>query len=208
MKIFLLDLDEEMTRSWQARFNDIEEVEVVNSEFCSFMKEHINDIAAVVSAANSFGLMDGGLDGAYIRFFGKELQDAVQSKLIEEYLGEQPVGSSMIVDIPGFPGKKLIHTPTMRIPQPILDPRIVYICTRSALVTAYKNNDGTVLLPAFGHLTGRLSSEIVSSLMEKAYRDVIGRISDSSANSWEDVHGKHFGGLDDDLIAFFRECRI
>ena len=40
--------------------------------------------------------------------------------------------------IPGY-NKKVLHTPTMRIPQPILDPRIIYTATRSTLVEVIKN---------------------------------------------------------------------
>ncbi|MCR5323638.1 MAG: macro domain-containing protein [Lachnospiraceae bacterium] len=203
MKIVLIDLDKEMIKAWEEKFSQYTDVQIVNVEFGEYMKGHLDEIDAVVSAANSFVLMDGGLDAAYIRTFGKELQNAVQEKLMTEYFGEQPVGSSMIVAIPGYAGKWLIHTPTMRVPQPILDPRIVYSCTRSSLVMALKNDIGTILLPAFGHLTGRIKSSVVASLMEKAYRDVLNRMTDISFNNWQSVQLDHFGGFEDDLREFF-----
>ena len=52
---------------------------------------------AIVSPANSFGYMDGGVDLAYSRFFGFELQDRLQAYLHEHYFGELPVGSAVII---------------------------------------------------------------------------------------------------------------
>lgn len=36
----------------------------------------------MVSAANSFGLMDGGVDGAITMFFGDQLQKRVQKHIV------------------------------------------------------------------------------------------------------------------------------
>ena len=67
----------------------------------------------------------------------------LQKVIIHEHMGEQPVGSSFIVDILGE-GKILIHTPTMKI----IDPYVVFTCTRSALVEAIKAGSKAVMLPA------------------------------------------------------------
>ena len=45
----------------------------------------------MVSAANSFGLMDGGVDLAITNFFGVDLMDRVQAHILRDYLGEQPI---------------------------------------------------------------------------------------------------------------------
>ncbi len=52
----------------------------------------------MVSAANSFGLMDGGVDAAITTFFGSQLQARVQNHILREYLGEQPVGSAFVIE--------------------------------------------------------------------------------------------------------------
>ena len=67
----------------------------------------------MVSAANSFGLMDGGVDLAITRFFGEPLMQRIQTRILEEYLGEQPVGTSLIVET-GHPAHPFVaHTPTL-----------------------------------------------------------------------------------------------
>lgn len=74
----------------------------------------------------------------------------------------------------------------MRIPQPILDPRIIYTATRSTLVEAIKNQIFTITLPAFGHLTGNVKSEIVAQYMRMAYDDV-------KKNTSRDIFYKYVG---------------
>lgn len=200
MKIYLVDLDSRMTNCWERDFEEVTDVEVVNGDMQEFLDNH-KDVDTIVSAANSFGLMDGGLDAVYVRYFGERLQTAVLERIREEHLGEQPVGSSMILEIPGTEGKQLIHTPSMRTPQPIIDPRVVYTCTRSALVIAMKNKAKAIVLPAFGHLTGRVKAELVSNLMYRAYEDVCRRSGEHFVNSWEEV--KEECNIDDVLLEYF-----
>ncbi|EJB4474161.1 hypothetical protein MT082_003968, partial [Salmonella enterica] len=38
--------------------------------------------------AETFGLMDGGVDAAITAYFGSQLQERVQQNIIREYLGE------------------------------------------------------------------------------------------------------------------------
>lgn len=171
MMIYLMDADSRMTACWQRDFEKEKDVRIVNQDFMEFMDSH-PEIDCLASAGNSFGLMTGGLDGAYLAYFGTDLQMAVQKKIREEHLGEQPVGTSLFVEIPHFEPLGLIHTPSMRIPQPVIDPRIIYSCMRSTLVMAVRQNREQIMIPAFGHLTGRVKAEIVSELMYRAYLDV------------------------------------
>lgn len=88
-------------------------------------------MAGIVSPVNSFGLLTGGLDKALRDYFGKALQEAVREHIKNEWFWEQTMGTSMAVDIQGFPSKKLLHMPTMRTPLKITDALIVYSCMRS-----------------------------------------------------------------------------
>lgn len=195
--IHLVDVDNRMIRAWEQKFFDEGNVRIVNMDVVEFLEKN-STIDGVVSAANSFGIMTGGLDAAYIQYFGSELQEAVQRKIAEEYFGEQPVGSSIAVKIPKHPGFLLIHTPSMRTPQPIIDPRIVYSCTRTALVEAIRCGVKNLILPAFGHLTGRVPADIVSELMCRAYQDVFYNNAKVHGNSFDGITG-----IDDVLIGHF-----
>ena len=76
----------------------------------------------------------------------------------------------------------------MRIPQPILDPRIIYTATRSTLVEVIKNR----FLQSHclrGHLTGNVKSEIVAKYMRMAYDDIKKTLEcQSYANKWGDIY--------------------
>jgi hypothetical protein len=54
-------------------------------------------VDAVVSPANSFGFMDGGVDWAYLQFFGMELQTRVQMVIRLQKFQELLVGSAVVV---------------------------------------------------------------------------------------------------------------
>lgn len=175
MNIYLLDCDRDMTESWIYYFdgnNTEDNIYAVCEEFSSFMKKH-DEIDAVVSPANAFGIMTGGYDLAITEYFGTELMRKVQKKIINEWHGEQPVGSSISVEIPNSKnGCILIHTPTMRLPERIVDNRIPYYCMRSSLIEAEKNHVKNIVIPAFGRCTGRLSSDDVAIMMFSAYLQI------------------------------------
>lgn len=181
MEIILLDNKREMCDAWEKYFGEFEGVKII----CEFLEfANLDDVDCYVSPANSYGLMDGGYDKALTMLFGVELQRRVQDYIISNLYGEQQVGSSIIVDIPGEK-KKLIHTPTMRVPARITDPEVIYTSMRSTLICALKNNVKKIVIPAFGGATGRLAPDVVAEEMFKAYFQVF-KIN-INIHSWEDL---------------------
>ncbi len=181
MKIILLDRKRQMCEAWNKYFKGFKDVEVVydNIEYYD-----LTNVDCLVSPANSYGLMDGGYDLALTRLFGDELQTAVQNYIIDNLYGEQQVSSSIIVDIPNT-NKKLIHTPTMRIPSPIVDSEVAYTSMRSTLICALKNNIQTIIIPAFGGDTGMLDMHTIARKMFKAYIQIFK--ANINVHSWRDV---------------------
>jgi len=184
-KIYLLDRNKAMTDAWKKDFAGCEGVEIHHMDFKDFMDTHPS-ADGVVSPANSMGLMDGGYDKAISDYFSRDLHEAVQKELIRVHFGEQPVGSCMTVKIP-HTDKLLLHTPSMRTPEVIIDPRVIYTCTRSTLVAAMQNNVKEVVMPAFGGLTGRLPVDVISQFMRLAYDDILDRIDDQRFNTWRNI---------------------
>lgn len=170
MKIILLDRSLTMVAYWQEAFVGTD-VECICDDFAAFMDRCGNEVDCVVSPGNSYGLMDGGYDLALTRYFGDKLPLAVQAYIRDYYHGEQPVGASFLVSIPGS-SKHLIHTPTMRIPSPIYDSMVVYNAMRSTLLEAKRHNVKTILIPAFGGKCGRLSKDVIAGMMRRAYNQI------------------------------------
>lgn len=183
MKIYLLDINKNMTDAWEKYFHPLKNIEIVNEDFAAFMDKHPN-IEAVVSPANSFGLMDGGYDKAITDYFGEELMKDVQRTIMLKWYGEQPVGTSITVPIRGriVPDKKhglmakkyavLIHTPSMRTPERIIDSRIIYQCMRTTLIEAMKQEVDSIVIPAFGGLTGKVPCDVIAKMMFLAYKQI------------------------------------
>jgi hypothetical protein len=60
MKLILFDINTELTLEWAKQFNGVGGVTVDNSPLDSVIGLGVD---ALVSPANSFGYMDGGIDG-------------------------------------------------------------------------------------------------------------------------------------------------
>jgi uroporphyrinogen-III synthase len=114
LKLILVAPHASLYAAFQEQFDRFVDVAIVNNYF-----EWVKEFDCLVSPANSFGMMDGGMDAAIIKFFGKSLMDRVQQRIVDDYLGEQPVGTSFIIETGHCKHPFLAHTPTMRVPMTI-----------------------------------------------------------------------------------------
>jgi len=109
--------------------------------------EELNNFDCMVSAANSFGLMDGGVDAAITQFFGDQVEMRVQQHILRYYDGEQPVGTSFV--IPTFHNNHpyLAHTPTLRVPYSIQQTDNVYLAMKAMLRAVADHNERALMNP-------------------------------------------------------------
>jgi len=187
--VFLLDINPNMTKEWEKCFMNEGNVQVVCEDFECFMRKHHENIA-IVSPANSYGIMDGGYDGAITEYFGDSVQKQVQKMIQEQYLGEQPVGTVLVISIDKEKKIKLLHIPTMKVPEPIIDTQIIYNCMRQAIVTAMMDdNIENIVIPAFGALTGQVPADIVAKQMYAAFLQIKMQIENDNprTESWNNV---------------------
>jgi O-acetyl-ADP-ribose deacetylase (regulator of RNase III) len=80
---------------------------------------------AVVSPANSFGWMRGGIDALYAHMF-PSIEQHVRSAVLAYHGGELPVGQAVIVPTDAAAPAWLISAPTMRQPGELLPPDTVH----------------------------------------------------------------------------------
>ena len=153
---------------WSAR--DTPEVEIHLGSF-----ESIPSFDCVATAGNSFGLMDAGMDLAVLKFFGPQIQEKIQRRILDDYCGEQPVGTAFLVETGRSDHPYVAHAPTMRIPMNIAGTDHVYLATWATLLAVRQHNRTTQLkietlvCPAFGAGTGGIAGVEVGFQMKLAW---------------------------------------
>lgn len=174
MKLILVAPNSSLCEAFQKHFRYLPNVEIVNNYF-----EWLPEFDCMVSPANSFGLMDGGIDAAIIRFFGHSLMEKVQQRILEEYLGEQPLGTSLIVET-GHPKHPfLAHTPTMRVPMLIAGTHNPYLAMWAMLLAVRHHNRyakqkiNSIACPGLGTGIGRMPYTEAARQMALAYENFL-----------------------------------
>lgn len=174
MKLILVDPNLAMCEAWIEYFDGLPDVEIVNKGF-----EKLPEYDCMVSAANSFGIMDGGVDLAISYYFGWQLMERVQKRILSEFLGEQPVGTSIIVDTNHKEHPFLAHTPTMRVPMDISHTDNVYLAMWAMLLAVHNHNlinehkINTVACPGLGTGYGRVPFREAARQMALAYKNCL-----------------------------------
>ncbi len=163
-EISLVDLNSELVSEWRRR---IDFARVAEEDIFATMAD------AVVSPANSFGFMDGGIDLAYSEEFGWEVEETLQEIIRNHFDGELLVGQAVIVPT-GHPRfRYLIAAPTMRVPMSILDPAAVRLATRAALRVAVKAGLKSIRFPGMGTGTGLVRAPWAAEMMKAGFLDVM-----------------------------------
>lgn len=141
-------------------------VEVVQADFRTLLPAD-----AVVTPANSFGLMDGGFDLAVSVHFGWTLQQSVQEKILTDFAGEQPIGTAFLAATGNDDCPFVIHAPTMRVPHSIALTLNVYYAMKAAVWEAVMDpRVSRILIPGLGTLSGHVHPDVAARQMELAYR--------------------------------------
>lgn len=172
--LWLVHPNEEMCDAFRRRFDGLPNVRVVNGRF-----ENLDPHDCFVTAGNAYGIMTAGIDDAVINRFGELLMARVQHQIMDQYCGEQPIGSAFIVptDDPTLPF--VCHSPTMRTPGSIEGTDKVYSATWAALLAILAHNRispdkiRTVAFPAMGTGFGGVSFDEAARQMAAAYRHLL-----------------------------------
>jgi O-acetyl-ADP-ribose deacetylase (regulator of RNase III) len=150
-ELWLVHPEEEMCAAFRERFGGLPRVRVVRGRF-----EDLTPHDCFVTAGNSFGIMSAGIDAAVARFHGEAFVRRVQHRILDRFLGEQPVGTAFIEATGHSDYPFVAHAPTMRVPGSIEGTDKVYCATWAALLAVLAHNvehDGeiqTLAFPAMG----------------------------------------------------------
>lgn len=172
-RVILVDLWEPLTRAWSDAFATSEQVEVQQADFFA------QDADALVSPANSFGIMDGGLDAVIRAQLGGHIETAVQRRIVEQHHGEMPVGAAEVVPTGHTRWPFLVVAPTMRVPESVAQTLNAYLAFRAALLAIGRHNQSTgtqridsVVVPGLGTGIGAMDARRCAAQMRVAFDHV------------------------------------
>ncbi|CAL1533920.1 unnamed protein product [Lymnaea stagnalis] len=194
---YLRDLNKEIVSAWENAFSKYKDsVKVSRGDIF----EGAPGVDAIVSPANSFGFMDGGIDMAYSQHFGWQMQERLQTLLQEKFHGELPVGQAVIIPAYGSAGRDpsvdwcrfnhgetieyLISAPTMRVPEVVKETANAYLAFRAVILAVEEHNSNKqdinpfkpikrVLVPGLATMVGRMPAKRCAYQMLQAYETFV-----------------------------------
>jgi len=181
LEIILTARSKELYESWSTYCGGFE-----------FVTIHYGDIFdiradAVISPSNSFGFMDGGIDLLFSNYWGWEVEEKLQKTIKEKHNGELLVGQAEIVETGNERFPFVICSPTMRVPQTLVNSVNPYLAAR-ALFLLIKNgifesgiNKGlpiadkvkSIAMPGLGTGAGEIKPSVCAKQVSRAIRDII-----------------------------------
>lgn len=181
MKIILTALQSSLAEAWIQCSQDIDGVEVHHGSILDV------ECDAVVSPANSFGFMDGGIDGVYMDYFGSNIQLKVRREIFDYHHGELLVGAAAIVETGDSNIPFLIASPTMRVPMCLHDSVNAYLAARAVFILiqqgrflsgAYQGQRiaeyvKTVAFPGLGTGVGKIGARTCARQVRAAIDDIV-----------------------------------
>ena len=182
----LVDRNSELVEAWRGAFAPFEEVKVREGDYF----ENAADL--MVSPANSFGFMDGGLDLAIRSKLGAEVQTKLQQVIVSRFHGELAVGSCHIMETGHEQWPFLAATPTMRVPMDISGTLNVFYAFRALLLEVQRSPQRirSVLCPGLGTGVGGMHPVKAAGQMAFAYAQFKGQPTLSSAREVLKEHAR------------------
>lgn len=198
MKLILTAIEKPLADAWRKFCGDLDFVEIHQGSILDA------ECDAVVSPANSFGFMDGGIDALYMRHFGYDIQTRVRRQIFEHHHGELVVGNADVVETDDEKIPFLIVAPTMRVPMVLQDTVNPYLAARAAftlvkhkhfLSGSYKGklvaeHIKAVALPGLGTGVGRVGFNTCAHQVRQAIEDILLE-NYTMPQSWAEASERH-----------------
>jgi len=128
VKIILAAVEDDLAAAWERHCGGLPDVTIHRGSILDL------SVDAVVSPANSFGFMDGGIDHLYSSRFGWGVQDKLQELIRKLHYGELLVGAAEIVETGNDRIPFVIAAPTMRVPMILTDTVSPYLAARAVFL--------------------------------------------------------------------------
>jgi O-acetyl-ADP-ribose deacetylase (regulator of RNase III) len=178
LTLVLCAIEEPLARAWDAAVGERSDVNVHRGSTLETGAD------AVVSPANSYGWMRGGVDAVYAAAF-PSIEQQVRSAVLAYTGGELPVGQALIVPTGAVSPAWLISSPTMREPGELLPPDTVhpYLAARAVFLLwrdgrlederPVRDVVHTIALPGLGTGIGGVAPETCARQVMAAWDEVL-----------------------------------
>ena len=190
MHLNLVDTNEEVVAAWHQVFADVPQVTVRHGSIFDYPAD------ALVSPANSFGYMNGGLDFAISKHLGWHLEKDLQRIIREKYYGELLIGQAEILPTGNAQFPYLIAAPTIRTPMTITRGPNIYQAMKAILILLRYGKMATgelvsdrvkrVAIPGLGTGIGQVRPLVCARQMRLAWEDVMHE-KFATESSWEQM---------------------
>ena len=167
MIIKLIDRNQALVDAWKKEFVNCDNVEVLHGDIFSF------DFDCIVSPANSFGFMDGGIDAVISDYIGWNIGYIVREVIKKDFDSELLVGQALTVETGHDKVPYLISAPTMRVPLHIQNTPNVYLAAKAIFLQLKKTKlpIKSVGIPGLGTGVGKMDYTQCAMQMKQAYND-------------------------------------
>lgn len=169
MRYLLIDKNPRMVEAWRVEFANQSNVTILEGDLCQVTHD------AIVSPANSFGFMDGGVDYAISMRLGWELSHRLQQQIKALPEGELLVGKALTLETGDDLIPYLISAPTMRVPMSfnIHTSINAYLAMKASLIVAQAHpHIEDVAIPGFCTGVGKMPVEVAAKQMFMAFEEI------------------------------------
>jgi len=199
LQITLAAVEDDLADAWERHCGDLPNVSIHRGSILDL------SVDAVVSPANSFGFMDGGIDHLYSSHFGWHVQDRLQELIRQRHHGELLVGAAEIVDTDNLRIPYVIAAPTMRVPMILKDTVNPYLAARAVLLLIHRGTIPSgplagepasaavqsVAFPGLGTGVGRVGPNTCARQVRVAIEEVIAARGGDYPRTWADAQQRH-----------------
>ena len=185
-------LDKDGAEIFRQIFADVDNITILRKNICQSYAD------CIVTAGQSYGFMDGGVDGAINNLLSsssiERIDVKVRRQITRDFYCEQPVGTCILIKTENPYIKWLAHAPTMIVPINVSNSLNAYLAFRSVLVSILKHNENNtekikyVVTPSFCTGAGEMPYERSAKQMRAAYESVV---SPQDTYDWKKTWSNH-----------------
>lgn len=164
MRIILCAFDAALEDGWKAALPDFAALAEKGGHSLTVQRGDITKlrVTAVVSPANSYGYMRGGVDLAYTNHFGPGVEHSLRALIATLPEGYLPIGQALAVATGDARIPYLVSAPTMKTPQRLDGPETVIAASRAAVRCALEQGYESLAFPGMGTGTGGLDMAVAA----------------------------------------------